>query len=66
MVVVGGGIAGLTAGLFSARLGRSTLVLVLLIPGGHLATITQIEDFPGFPQGVAGYDFGPMVALAWL
>ena len=61
MVVAGGGVAGLTAGLFSARLGRSTLVLVSLMPGGHLTTITQIEDFPGFPQGVAGYDFGPMV-----
>jgi thioredoxin reductase (NADPH) len=61
VVVVGGGIAGLTAGLFSARLGRATLVLVPLMPGGQLATIAQIEDFPGFAQGVAGYELGPMV-----
>ncbi len=61
VVVIGGGVAGLTAGLFSARLGRSTLVLVALMPGGHLATINQIEDFPGFPQGVPGYDLGPMI-----
>ena len=61
VVVVGGGVAGLTAGLFAARLGRSTLVLVSLIPGGHLANITQIDDFPGFPQGVPGYDLGPMI-----
>jgi len=59
--VVGGGVAGLTAGLFSARLGRSTLVLVSLVPGGHLATIAQIEDFPGFPQGIAGYELGPLM-----
>ncbi len=61
VLVVGGGVAGLTAGLFSARLGRSTLVLVSLMPGGHLATITKIDDFPGFPGGVAGYDLGPMI-----
>src|SRR6185503_9756371 len=41
--------------------GRSTVVLVPLMPGGQLATITAIEDFPGFPQGVAGYDLGPMI-----
>ena len=61
VIVAGGGVAGLTAGLFSARLGRSTLVLVSLMPGGHLGTINQIEDFPGFPQGVPGYDLGPMI-----
>jgi len=61
IVVIGGGIAGLTAGLFGARLGRSTLVLECLMPGGHLGSITRIDDFPGFPEGVAGYDLGPMV-----
>lgn len=61
VVIAGGGMAGLTAGLFSARLGRSTMVLVSLIPGGHLANINQIEDFPGFPQGVPGYDLGPII-----
>src|SRR5919198_6629172 len=61
ILIVGGGLAGLTAGLFSARDGRSTLVLEPMIPGGHLANVTKIEDFPGFPEGVAGYDLGPMV-----
>lgn len=61
VVVIGGGIAGLTAGLFSARLGRSTLVLEALMPGGHLGSISKIDDFPGFPEGVAGYDLGPMI-----
>jgi len=61
VVVVGGGVAGLTAGLFSARLGRSTLVLEAVMPGGHVGSIVKIEDFPGFPEGVAGYDLGPMI-----
>src|SRR5919197_3611816 len=61
ILIVGGGLAGLPAGLFAARNGRSTLVLEPMIPGGHLANVTKIEDFPGFPEGVAGYDLGPMV-----
>ncbi len=59
IAIIGGGVAGLTAALFAARLGRSTLVLVHPIAGGQLATINRIEDFPGFPEGVAGYDLGP-------
>lgn len=60
VVVAGGGLAGLTAGLFAARYGHSTLVLESGVPGGHLVTIEKIEDFPGFPEGVAGYDLGPI------
>lgn len=61
VVVVGGGLAGLTAGLFAARYGRSTLVLEALMPGGHLANVEKVEDFPGFPEGIAGYELGPLV-----
>jgi thioredoxin reductase (NADPH) len=61
VIVVGSGLAGLTAGLFAARHGLSTLVLESNIPGGHLVSIERIEDFPGFPDGVAGYDLCPAV-----
>ena len=61
IAVIGGGVAGLNAGLFAARLGRSTLVLVPDIPGGHLATIDRVEDFPGFLEGVPGYVLGPAI-----
>lgn len=59
IIVVGGGLAGLTAGLFAARAGRSTLVLEPAVPGGHLLNIQKIEDFPGFPDAVSGYELGP-------
>jgi thioredoxin reductase (NADPH) len=61
VLVVGGGVAGLTAGLFAARCGRSTVVLVPLAPGGILLNVERIEDFPGFPDGIAGFELGPVV-----
>lgn len=62
-VVIGGGVAGLTAALFAARGGCSTLVVVPLpgVPGGQLVTIDRVEDFPGFANGIAGYELGPMI-----
>jgi thioredoxin reductase (NADPH) len=62
VVVVGAGLAGSTAALFAARHGLSTLVVDAgLVPGGQLFNIARIEDYPGFPQGVAGYDLCPML-----
>lgn len=61
VVVAGGGIAGLTAGLLSARAGRTTRVLTGPALGGHLLSIERIDGYPGFPGGIPGYDLCPMV-----
>jgi thioredoxin reductase (NADPH) len=60
VVVAGGGIAGLTAGLTAARCGRSTLVLTGDVPGGQLLSIEKVEGYPGYPDGIPGYDLCPM------
>ncbi len=61
VVIAGGGIAGLTAGTVSARLGRKTLVLIGDMLGGNLLSIERIEGYPGFSDGVAGYELCPTV-----
>lgn len=60
ILVAGGGLAGLTAGLYAARLGHSCLVVTGHVAGGQLVSIEKIEGMPGFPEGVAGYDLCPM------
>ena len=61
VVVIGGGVAGLTAGLTSARAGRKTHVLTGPALGGQLISIERIDGYPGFPEGVPGYDLCPII-----
>jgi thioredoxin reductase (NADPH) len=61
VVIAGGGIAGMTAAVTAARLGRKTLVLTGDVPGGQLMSIEKIDGYPGFPEGVPGYDLCPML-----
>lgn len=56
LVIVGAGAAGLTAGIYAARSGLKTLVLDEKSPGGLAATSPWIENYPGFPEGIAGAD----------
>ena len=61
IVIAGGGVAGLTAALTAARLGCKTFVLTGDVLGGLLLSIDKVEGFPGFVDGVPGYDLCPMI-----
>ena len=62
VIVVGGGPGGYTAALYAARSGLSVAVLEKLSPGGQMATTSQIDNYPGFPDGVDGFDLGQQMA----
>lgn len=56
VIVIGGGPGGYTAALYAARAGFSVLVLEKLAPGGQMGTTDVIDNYPGFPEGVSGFD----------
>ncbi|MDQ1327666.1 MAG: Thioredoxin reductase [Candidatus Poribacteria bacterium] len=56
LVIIGGGPAGLTAGIYGARAGLSTLILEKLSPGGQVVTTDILENYPGFVEPIGGFE----------
>ena len=56
VIVIGGGPGGYTAALYAARANLSVAILEKLSPGGQMGTTDVIDNYPGFPQGVNGFE----------
>ena len=58
MIIIGGGPGGYTAALYAARAGLDVVVLEKLSAGGQMALTSQIDNYPGFEEGVDGFELG--------
>ncbi len=56
LIIIGGGPAGLTAGIYAGRARLCALLLEKLIHGGQMMTTDLIENYPGFPEGITGFE----------
>ncbi len=68
VIVIGGGPAGLTAGLYCARSGLDVLLIERGVMGGQITYAERLENYPGFPQGVSGIELGQRMhqqATSW-
>ena len=63
VVIIGGGPAGYSAALYSVRAGLNVLVLEMLTPGGQLATTSKIDNYPGFEDGIGGFELAQQMQL---
>lgn len=61
VIIIGGGPAGLTAGLYTSRAGLDTLLIEKALLGGQMTTTEMIENYPGFPQGISGDELGRLM-----
>jgi thioredoxin reductase (NADPH) len=61
VVIIGGGPAGLTAGLYCARSRLNTLLIERGIIGGQITNAERVENYPGFPEGISGIELGQLI-----
>ena len=61
VIIIGGGPAGLTAGLYTSRAGLKSLLIERGIFGGQIVNAALIENYPGFPEGISGMELGSLM-----
>ena len=61
VIIIGGGPAGLTAGLYTSRIGLKTLLIERTLFGGQMLNARLVENYPGFPLGISGLDLGALM-----
>jgi len=61
LVIIGGGPAGLTAGLYASRARLNTLLIEKGVVGGQIMNAEQVENYPGFPKGIGGLELGQLM-----
>jgi len=61
VVIIGGGPAGLTAGLYTSRARLSSLLIERGMVGGQIVNAEQIDNYPGFPDGISGFELGDLL-----
>ena len=61
IAIIGGGPGGLTAGLYAARARFKTLLIEREMIGGQIANAELVENFPGFPNGISGFELGQLM-----
>ena len=62
VVIIGGGPAGLTAGIYAGRSGLKTIIVEKGLPGGQIAQTDEVENYPGFPEGISGPELANRMA----
>src|SRR5680860_1272695 len=68
LTIIGGGPAGLAAAIYGSRSGLNTLVLERQMTGGQVAMTDLIENYPGFPEGISGFErveADPSIEILW-
>jgi len=61
VIIIGGGPAGLTAGLYASRAGLKSLLLECGVFGGQIVNAQLVENYPGFPEGISGIELGKLM-----
>jgi thioredoxin reductase (NADPH) len=61
VIIIGAGLAGLTAGIYASRQGLKTAIMERMIPGNQIINVELIVDYPGFVDGISGAELGALV-----